>query len=45
MVTPMGDKEKVSDLIMEVQENMVAITTGIKDEDLVRSYARRFSVV
>ena len=36
MVTPMKEKEMVSELFHHVQEEMVAITTGITDEDLVR---------
>ena len=36
MVTPMNDKDMVMEVFHHVQEQMVAITTGITDEDLVR---------
>jgi len=40
MVTPMKDKEMLSELFHHVQEEMVAITTGVSDEDLERAKAQ-----
>jgi len=35
----MDDKYKTHDLFHHVQEEMVAITTGVSDEDVVRGWA------
>jgi len=37
MVTPMKEKEMVMELFHHVQEEMVALTTGVTDEDLARA--------
>jgi len=37
MVTPMKDKDMVMELFHHVQEEMVALTTGVTDEDLARA--------
>jgi len=40
MVTPMKDKMQVFELFHHVQEEMVALTTGVSDEDLERAKAQ-----